>query len=85
MKKALLCQVVCLFVLACFIPASASNNPTLTISPSPFPMAPGQTQILTAATSDGSQILRAAHGWSQDRSMRFRVSARTPPCLPQER
>jgi hypothetical protein len=56
MKKTLLCLVVCLFVLACFIPASASSGPTLTISPSPTSMVPGQTQIFTAAFSDGSQI-----------------------------
>ena len=56
MKKALLCLVVCLFVLANFIPASAGNNPTLTISPSPITLVPGQTQPFTAAFSDGSQI-----------------------------
>ena len=55
MKKALLCLVVCLFVLACIVPASAAN-PTVTISPSPISMVPGQIQQFTAAFSDGSQI-----------------------------
>jgi hypothetical protein len=51
MKKALLC----LIVLACIVPASATN-PTVTISPSPISLVPGQTQPFTAAFSDGSQI-----------------------------
>jgi hypothetical protein len=51
MKKALLC----LIVLACIVPANATN-PTVTISPSPISMVPGQTQQFTATFSDGSQV-----------------------------
>jgi hypothetical protein len=53
MKKALLC----LLLLACWVvTASADNNPTVNITPSPAILAPGQTQQFTAAFSDGSQI-----------------------------
>jgi len=51
MNKALLC----LLLLACVIPASATN-PTVTISPSPVILPAGSTQQFTAAFSDGSQI-----------------------------
>ena len=56
MKKALLCLVVCLFAVACVVPACADSGPTLTITPSPVSLTVGQTQIFSAAFSDGSQI-----------------------------
>jgi len=53
MKKALLC----LLLLACIVvSASANNNPTVSITPSPVGIPTGGTQIFTAAFSDGSQI-----------------------------
>ncbi len=56
MKKALLCLVVCLFALACVVPASADSGPTIIITPSPVILTVGQTQTFNAAFSDGSQI-----------------------------
>jgi hypothetical protein len=53
MKKALLCL---LLLACCVITASADNNPTVTITPSPAILSPSQTQQFTAAFSDGSQI-----------------------------
>lgn len=53
MKKALLCLVL----LACAVAtASADNNPTLSITPTPIGIHVGGTKLFTAAFSDGSQI-----------------------------
>ena len=53
MKKALLC----LLLLACMVvTASADNNPTVSITPSPVRLPVGGTQQFSAAFSDGSQI-----------------------------
>ena len=52
MKNALLC----LMLLACIVSASASNNPTVLITPSPVSVVSGGTQLFTAAISDGSQV-----------------------------
>jgi hypothetical protein len=55
MKRALLCLLLCLSVLACVIPASA-DGPQLIITPNPIGVPVGSTQQFTAAFSDGSQI-----------------------------
>jgi len=53
MKKALLC----LLLLACVaISASAENNPTVSITPSPVRIPVAGTQFFTASFSDGSQV-----------------------------
>ncbi len=52
MKNALLC----LMLLACLVSASASNNPTIQITPSPISIPSGSTQQFNAAFSDGSQV-----------------------------
>lgn len=53
MKKALLCLVI----LACaVVSATADNNPTVSISPSPVGVRVGGTQLFTAAFSDGSHV-----------------------------
>jgi hypothetical protein len=53
MKKALLCLIL---LACCVVTASADNNPTVVITPSPAILSPGSTQQFTAAFSDGSQI-----------------------------
>ncbi len=53
MKKALLCLVILAFAV---VTASATNNPTLSISPTPIGVHVSGTQIFTAAFSDGSHI-----------------------------
>ena len=52
MKNALLC----LLLLAWVVSASAGNNPTVSITPSPIALPPRSSQQLTAAFSDGSQV-----------------------------
>lgn len=52
MKNALLC----LLLLAGVLGASASSNPTVSITPSPVAIPTGGTQQFTATFSDGSQI-----------------------------
>jgi len=53
MKKALLC----LLLLACVVvTASADNNPTVSISPTPVWVKVAGTQLFTASFSDGSQV-----------------------------
>lgn len=52
MKNALLC----LLLLACVVPASASNDPTVNVTPSPIALPARGSQQLTAAFSDGSQV-----------------------------
>jgi hypothetical protein len=53
MKKALLCLVLLAFVV---VSASANNNPTVSISPSPVGIPVGGTQLFTATFSDGSHV-----------------------------
>jgi hypothetical protein len=52
MKNALLC----LLLLACVVQASASNDPTVNVTPSPIALPARGSQQLTAAFSDGSQV-----------------------------
>jgi hypothetical protein len=52
MKKALLC----LFLLAGVVSASANDNPAVNITPSPIALPPRGSQQLTAAFSDGSRV-----------------------------
>ena len=53
MKKALLCLLLMASVV---VTAGASNNPTVSISPSPVAVHVGGTQLFSATFSDGSHV-----------------------------